>query len=611
MIREIIVIFLFCTSTLFASTNDSIKVPNRIFPLKYYTINQFEYTDSASYVFDRFQDFHNFLEKNTLGNTGMATNSFRYGANRLFGFNYGKNNFENYFYTPYNLKFYDTRIPYADIFYLFGTKQEQYFKMAFSYNIKKNWNVTVNFSRIRSKGFYPNLVPSHTFFAISSNYKTLNNRYMLLTSICFNTIKADENGGLTADSMFFNGRIANAKYQLANAKNYRRNRNAFLKQYFNLGHHENDTLSIVPTSRFILTSEFDETAQRYNDLNPRSSFYPAIYYDSTTTNDSSHVYKLNNELAWKRVENKKHRGVIDMIGFGASIQDQLVEIDQREIHRVFNNIFAGAELNNLYSNHKLWWKILYRYGLDGYNKDDYELYGVISKGIIDSMSRISVSYKSTAYAPDFMFNQYASNHFKWENAFDKVSEKSVTASLSFPKYDLYLSADYTSYKKVMYFDQQVQANQDDATLNMFSVHLKKDIRFFNWHLNNNVIYQNVPNYSVIRAPEWILQHSLFYENDVFKKAMHMQIGFELFYNSAFYSNAYMPALGEFYIQTERKYGDYPMVDFFLNMKIKIVNVFFKIEHLNSDFNGYTYMLTPHYAMAPRTFKLGVSWKLFN
>jgi hypothetical protein len=47
------------------------------------------------------------------------------------------------------------------------------------------------------------------------------------------------------------------------------------------------------------------------------------------------------------------------------------------------------------------------------------------------------------------------------------------------------------------------------------------------------------------------------------------------------------------------------------MKIKIVNAFFKIEHLNSGFSGNNYMLTPHYAMAPRTFKFGVSWKLFN
>ncbi|HRG52114.1 MAG TPA: hypothetical protein PLL00_04710 [Bacteroidia bacterium] len=609
--RKVVIFFLFCTSTLFASTKDSSKVAKKVFPLKYYTANQFEYSDSANYVFDKFQDFHNFLGKNTLGNIGMANDDFRYKASRVFGFNYGKNNYEKYYYTPYNLKFYDTRIPYADLFYVFGTKQEQYFKMAFSYNIKKNWNVTVNFSRIRSKGFYQNLVPNHTFFAVSSNYKTLNNRYMLLASVCFNTIKNTENGGLKADTMLFNGEISNAKFELANAKNYRRNRNAFVKQYFNLGHRENDSVPIIPSSRFILTTEFDEMAQTYDDINPLLPFYPAIYYDSTKTFDSSHIYKLNNELTWKRVDNKKHRGVMDMIGVGASIQHQLVEVKQREIYKTINNIFAGAELNNLYSKHKLWWKAQYRYGLSGYNKDDYEIYGILSKGVIDSLSSISLSYKSTAYAPDFMFNQYSSNHFKWENNFDKVSEQSITAGISIPKYDLFLSADYTSYKNLLFFDLQSLARQYDTTFNMFSVQLKKNISFFNWHLNNTVIYQNVPNYSVIPAPEWILQHSLFYENDLFKKALRMQIGFELFYNSAFYSNAYMPVLGEFYIQSQRMYGGYPMVDFFLNMKIKIVNAFFKIEHLNSGFSGNNYMLTPHYAMAPRTFKFGVSWKLFN
>lgn len=61
---------------------------------------------------------------------------------------------------------------------------------------------------------------------------------MLLASVCFNTIKNTENGGLKADTMLFNGEISNAKFELANAKNYRRNRNAFVKQYFNLGHRE-------------------------------------------------------------------------------------------------------------------------------------------------------------------------------------------------------------------------------------------------------------------------------------------------------------------------------------------------------------------------------------
>ena len=610
-VRKTLIFFLFCTSTLFASTNDSLKGANKVFPLKYYTVSQFEYPDSVSFVFNTLLDFHNYLDKNTLGNIGLANNDFNYRTNRTLGFNYGRNNYQDYFYTPFNLKFYNTRIPYSDLFYVFGSRQLQYFKMAFSCNIKKNWNITANFSRIRSKGFYENLVPNHTFFAISSNYKTLDNRYMVLASVCFNTIKNNESGGLIEDTVFFNGHVLKSDLTLKEANNYRRNRNAFVKQYFNLGHRTNDTLPIIPSSRFILTSEFDETAQRYKDAFPRSGFYPAIYYDSTTTVDTSHLFRLNNELAWKRTDNLKHRGILDMIGVGASIKHQLVGVKQREIDTTFNNIFTGFELNNLYSKHKFWWKISSSYGLHGYNSGDYEMKGMISKGFLDSLSSVIISYKSAAYVPDFVYNNYSSNHFKWQNNFEKTKEQSITAGISIPKYSLALRVDYTNYNNVLYFDTVASARQFKGTVNVISVNLKKDISFFNWHLNNKVTYQQVPDSSVIRVPQFILQHALFYENNLFKKAMRIQIGFELFYNTSFYANAYMPATGQFYMQNDRKYGAYPMLDFFLNMKIKVVNAFFKIEHLNSGFSGNGYMLTPHYVMAPRTFQLGVSWKLFD
>lgn len=479
-VRNLIIFFLFCTSTLFASTNDSLKNSNKVFPLKYYTINQFEYPDSVSYVYNTLIDFHNYLPKNTLGNIGLVNNDFSYKTSRMFGFNYGRNNYQNYFYTPFNLKYYNTRIPYSDIFYVFGTKQEQYFKMAFSYNIKKNWNMTFNFSRIRSKGFYPTLVPDHTFWSFSTNYKTLNNRYMLLAGFCWNTIMNSENGGVSNDSSLFNGYILNANYQLKTAFNYRRNRNVFLRQYFNIGHRVNDTLPIIPVSRFILTSEYDETAQRFLDDNPRSNYYnySRVYYDPLKTHDSSHVDKLNNELAWKRVDNGKHSGFFDMIGVGASLKHQLINIRQREIHATFQNVISGFELNNLYSNHKLWWKLNSSYGLNGYNKDDYEIYGIISKGIIDSLSRFSISYKTTAYAPDYMYNHYLSNNFRWANYFDKVKEQSYTATLTIPKYTLALNVDYTSYMNVLYFDTLALAKQYKGKINLLSIYLKKDLSFF-------------------------------------------------------------------------------------------------------------------------------------
>jgi hypothetical protein len=605
-VKKILLLFLFFTHTVFAANDDSLKVQNKVFPLKYYTVIQFEYADSASYLDNTLLDFQNYLPKNTLGNVGLAFNDFIYKTNTPFGFNYGKNNFQNYFYTPFNLKFYNTRIPYTDLFAVFGSQKEQFFRMTLSYNIKKNWNITANFSRIKSLGFYDKQKTDHTFFALSSNYKTVNNRYMLLASAAFNRVKNEENGGLEKDT------LSSGAYNeiLASATNFMSNNNIFLKQYLNLGYRANDTLPIIPTSRFILTSMLDDLSPKFIDPDPKDGHYDHYYY-AMNTNDTSNILKLENELAWKRVDNLKHRGIADAVGVGASVKNQFIRVQQRKIDTTFNNFIVGAELGNLFSKNKCWWKLNASYGLTGYNKDDYSYALVLTKAFRDSLTRVTLHLRTTEHAPDFMYNEYATNHFKWTNHFEKIKEQTAAANLNINKYDLALGVDVTTYSNVLYFDTAALAQQYKGNVQVVSVMLKKNITFHNWHLNNRINYQYVPDSSVIRVPQFVLQHSLYYENNLFKNALRLQIGFSVFYNTAYYANAFMPTNSQFYLQNKQEYGNYPILDFFLNAKIKVVNIFFKIDHLNSGFTGTDYMLTPNYFINTRSFKIGISWKFWD
>jgi hypothetical protein len=93
--------------------------------------------------------------------------------------------------------------------------------------------------------------------------------------------------------------------------------------------------------------------------------------------------------------------------------------------------------------------------------------------------------------------------------------------------------------------------------------------------------------------------------------MRIEIGASVFYTSAYYANSYMPATGQFYLQNQQKYGNYPFIDFFLNVRVQTVRVFIKIDHLNSGYSGTNYIMTPHYPVNERAFKFGVSWKFFD
>ncbi|OFY83941.1 MAG: hypothetical protein A3F72_06090 [Bacteroidetes bacterium RIFCSPLOWO2_12_FULL_35_15] len=614
---KLILFFIFIPCFLFSGNNDSLKNSQKSFVTQYFNQNQFEYTDSAKSIESSISNFQNYFKRNSLGNSGLPFSSFYFnGKPNEFGFNYFNNHYQNYFFIPKTLNFYNTRTPYSELFYIIGSKAEQIFRMTFSYNVKKNWNISASFSRIRSGGFYLRQQTYDNFLSLSSNYKSTNNRYNFLAGVCYNSAKNDENGGISDDSTFINSGVDPkiTSVNLDKAKRSTVNRSVFFNQYLNFGQKSTDTTTnnaIIPGSRLILKSSFEDNILKYEDESPQSDFYPTIFFDSTLTFDSTYNFKIENELSWKRVDNKKHSGLKDMLGASFGVKDQFVKVHQREIDTTFNNIIAVLEFYNLYSKNKFWWNISGKYGLTGFNANDYNASLILKKNILDSLNILFFKAEVNQQAPDFIFNQYSSNHYRWNNDFKKMEEKSISLNYSMKKYNFIVGAQFSTYTNILYFDNFAVPKQFQGSVPVFSAFLKKDFVFRNWHLDNKFNYQNVSDSTVIRLPKFILEHALYYESDLFKGAMRMQIGVSVFYNSAYFADSYMPATAQFYIQDNMKYGNYPFIDFFINARIKTVRVFIKIDHLNSGWMGKNYILTPHYPMNTRAFKLGVSWRFFD
>ncbi len=615
--KAIFFYFIFLSHFCFSGNGDTLKFPAKT-TIIFFNSKQFEYTDSINSVENSLNNFQNYLPHNILGNTGLAFSDFFF--QNFFGqigFRYSKNNFENYFYSKSTLSFFDTHIPYTDLFYVIGSKKEQDFKMTFSFNVNKNWNITANFFRIRSEGFYLRQNTNDNLISFSSVYKSNSNRYNLLFGFMYNYLQNSENGGIASDSVFENGANLDKRLldvNLSSAKRSHLNRSIFINQYINLGRKRNDTSSmffIIPNSYLVLSTTIEDNLLKYEDGDPLSGFYSNIYYDSLQTYDSTYNLKFENQLSWKRVDNKKHRGLIDKFGIGVSVRDQFIFVKQREIDTVFNNVIVGGELFNTYSNNNFFYSISGKYCFTGYNKDDYSFNGSIKKSVFDSLTFLTFNISSSLQMPDFVYSRYSSNHFKWNNNFDKIAENSSGLTFSIKKYKLAIGVDYRQYSNPVYFDNYAIARQYNGSIPILSAHLKKEFNFYNWHLNNNIQYQYVPNSTIIRLPQFVLEHSLYYENDLFKNVMSMQIGASVFFASEYFANAYMPATAQFYLQDNKKYGNYPFIDFFINIKVKTVRVFFKIDHLNYGWMGNKYQMTPHYPMNDRAFKLGVSWRFYD
>jgi len=616
LIKGLLVIIFFSSfNFLIGSENtDTTKISSLTY---YFREKGFMTKDSIlplSYKLDKFEQYN---YRFSLSNLGLAGQELIFSNNNELGFRYSKNYYSYNYFHPKSFIYYNTRSPYSEIFYVAGSKKEQFFKMIFSYNVKKNWNVSVDFKKTRSEGFYLRQQVAQTYFALSSNYLSNNNRYGFLANLIYNSPNHIENGGILNDSTFDsqNGISKNAlSVNLTASRKKINNRSLYVKQYFNLGKMSADTTvkGIIPSSSFILTTHYSEDRYSYSDDLPLSGYYDNIYIDSVKTNDSMKLSLFENEIEWRRRDNKKHIGFINWLGLSVKFKNQLIWYKQMSYDTSMANSFVGGEIYNLYSKNNFWFDLNANYCISGYNKKDYVYSIHLRKILVEDKLGAHVFAFTSDQEPDFIYRKYTSNHFDWENIFLKTKTTSVGGGIFSEKYAFKINVEYSKKSNVIYFDNYALPRQYNGSMPIFKTELIKDFSFKGLHLNNSLIYQYVPDSVVIRLPELVLNHSLYYEFAIFRKAaMRLQIGATLSWFSGYYANAFMPATSQFYLQNERIIGNYPFVDFFVNAKVKMVRIFIKVDHLNSGLTGNNYFIANHYPINDRAFKLGISWRFLD
>jgi hypothetical protein len=70
-------------------------------------------------------------------------------------------------------------------------------------------------------------------------------------------------------------------------------------------------------------------------------------------------------------------------------------------------------------------------------------------------------------------------------------------------------------------------------------------------------------------------------------------------------------LGEFFVQNEKEIGGFPMLDFFVNARIRQTRIFFKAEHFNSSFTGNNFYAAPEYPYRDFLIRFGLVWNFFK
>jgi hypothetical protein len=217
--------------------------------------------------------------------------------------------------------------------------------------------------------------------------------------------------------------------------------------------------------------------------------------------------------------------------------------------------------------------------------------------------------KISAREPAYFYKHYYSNHFEWNNDFNKTDILSIGYEIEYLKFRFGMK--YFNLKNLIYVDFYGYPRQTEAENHLFQYTLLKNFTLGNFHLDNSFIYQYIDHRKFLRLPKFISRHSLYVNLRLFKKALFMQTGLDAFYNSSYYADAYMPASSMFYLQNEKEIGDYIYTDVFLSIKVQKVRVFLKYNNILSLFKDYRYYFVPHYPQPDSGFNLGIMWIFHN
>lgn len=557
-------------------------------------------------------NFQNYFPRNTNGHLGQASSPlFVKNQSQSIGFQMYNAPYQNDMIKGDDVKYYQTKGPYASLTGIAGSKQEQSFKLLFSNTFKNKLNLTLTFNRYSGIGFYKYQQSFTNNLYITSNYHSANNRVGYYAYVLFNKLKHQENGGLSNDSLFLENVNINKfllPLNLTTAKREYRSTSFDFNPWFRLN--KTDDSSTVLSHYVDYQLHYSGNYTKYTDTKSGSgNFYNVYYLDTVASKDSTHWRTISNGLNYIL----KISPINTKIKFGYKN-----EVNQTYQHSdsLFMNHFVDAGVYFSSKNYAGFLKGSYI--VQGSNQNDYLI--ELGNRYIYHMpwrhSKLPIEITLNASAekrhPDFIFNTWLSNHYAWSNRFLPTDKLQSTLVFSSTDHRFDIGVVIQSIDHFIYFNEQAVPAQSPISIQNISAFIHKDILLFK-HLgiSGKYNYQSSSYQAIVSIPNHIINGAIYYQGNLFKNALQLQVGFNAQYFSEFYGYAYMPATNQYYVQTTKTVGNYPFVDFFLNARIKPVRFFVKIDHVTQGLLGSGYSLTPGYIQNDRAFKFGLNWLFFD
>lgn len=563
----------------------------------------------------------------TLGNLGGAAiplNYFRRPQWQNFSF---VQPWSEYILTPEKVLFYNAKIPYSRLsFEMSGqTKlEENLFNFIISHNISPSTSVNFTYTADGTKGMY--MHQKALARNLSVNIAHTGKRYAIHGGYIYNHGNISENGGIKDDREIIDTVLSNpdqVTVNLSDSRNVYRGHTFWYTQSYGipLRKQRDDELTIQKIPSIYIGQSLNYTLFKKTYEATNDTIYKTNYINPLLTHDSVAQQMLDIN-AFVQIQPYNRDGVIGLISAGIGTEFagyyQYVPTEYQEAFGAGgkdnkNSTYVYADIRGKVSRY-LDWDASAKYYLFGYRTQDITAQGHLrlSAYIKQKPITLDAAIKLSLTTPDYWTQSFFSNHYAWSNSFNKENAMLITAKFSVPSINLYMGGDYTLTTGKVYYDQNALPKQSNEPLSVMGFYLQKDFRIGGFHLNHRVLAQFSSNHQVAPVPLVSAFLSYYFEFNVVKQVLRMQVGIDGRYNTKYYAFGYNPAIGQFYNQREKELGGYPYLDAFVNAKWKRMRILLKLQHFNANlFGERNYFQVLHYPQNRMMFKIGVSWSFYD
>ena len=536
----------------------------------------------------------------------------------------------NYFEIE-DVNYYNVATPLTELMFKTTFERGQLLDAMLTFNTSERLNFSIAYKGFRSLGKYREDEVQSGNFRTSANYVTKRGNYQMMVHFTSQDIEGQENGGLfdsegqfeSGDPQFSDrGRVDVLFSGVTNRLNGRR---YYLDHDLRLLGGPRDSTEYRGSLSLGHTFSYESKFYQYRQTNNNPYFGAQIFQpidDKATLKTYYNKIRLN--LDNKYLGNLEASVTLYDYNYFFS---SLVQTEDVVIPNLLqgNEVIGGAAWKKDFGG-----VLLQANGGVGISGDLTGSFLDASVGIRlgkDLYFRGGVHH--SARKPDFNYLLYQSDYlnYNWDNSrvFENEQVQSLFGGIQSDTWG-HLEAQISSVENYSFFRSTADATQIEEgeersfirpfqqadRINQLRIKYQKEFRWNKWALDNTLLYQEVDqDENVLNIPSFVTRNSLYYSSDVFKKAMYIQTGVIFKYFTDYYMNSYNPLMAEFYVQDRQKIGGFPLLDLFINARVRSARIYLKAEQFNTIFINNNNFAAPNYPYRDFVIRFGLVWNFFS